>query len=173
MDGGVTDTVRVTYRKYPDTLHWHFDTRRLGTDEHGIWLALDAGAWARRGTEPPKTQPDLSVFVVPHEAWWSAIFNRSGSARLYVDINTPPQWTGSEVTMIDLDLDIRVRRDTPDLTELLDEDEFEAHREQLAYPPRFVDGARAAAAEMFLWVDSGREPFGVVADEWMRRADRG
>jgi len=33
----------VRFRKYDDSLHWHATLRRLGEDEHGIWLGAAAG----------------------------------------------------------------------------------------------------------------------------------
>jgi hypothetical protein len=45
----VTD-VRVVYRKFDGRLHWQTNLRRLGEDEHGVWLGTPpGGAWQRAG----------------------------------------------------------------------------------------------------------------------------
>lgn len=123
----------------------------------------------RRGDEPPRTFPDDSVALVPHRGWWSAFFNSSGKDELYVDINTPPVWNGPSVVMIDLDLDV-ARRRSDGSTQLLDEDEFADHQVKLDYPPSLIDGARAAAASLFLAVERRDEPFGSIAEAWFEAA---
>ena len=36
--------VYVNYRKWPDTLHWHFTVYPLGNDLHGAWFVLPEGS---------------------------------------------------------------------------------------------------------------------------------
>ena len=54
---------------------------------------------------------------------------------MYVDITTPPQWDGTTLRAVDLDLD--VVRGTTGRVWVDDEDEFAEHRIALATPPRW------------------------------------
>ena len=162
--------VHVDFRRWPDTEHWQFRMRRLGEDEHGIWLWSLLPGWPSDGAPSRRRcRSTPLVELITHDAWWSAIWN-GGEARhaMYVDIATPARWNGDRVTLIDLDLDI-VRYRNGDVA-LVDEDEFDEHRIALDYPKRVVDGARTAAAKVYLDVVAAREPFGDVAASWMESA---
>ena len=87
-----------------------------------------------------------------------------------MDITTPPEWVGSTVTMADLDLDVETFGDGPPV--LRDEDEFEEHRIEMAYPEAITAGARAAAAEVLELLRTRSEPFGEVARRWLREIPR-
>jgi len=79
-----------------------------------------------------------------------------------------PQWpSAEEVTMVDLDLDVRRRR--RGAVELLDEDEFAAHRVKYDYPPEVVAAAEASFAWLAGAVRERVEPFGVASHAWLAR----
>ncbi len=157
----MSGVVHVDFRKYPDVPHWHYDMYRLADDEHGLWLWAPAGTMCARGIEPPEPAQSVFIKLVTPGSWRTAIWNADGEYELYVDIGTPPRWVGDTVQMIDLDLDIVVRRGRGE-PELLDEDEFAAHQAELAYPPHLVAGARAAAAAAITAIGAGREPYATV-----------
>ncbi len=150
--------VDVRFLKWPDRLHWHFAGERIADDHHGTWIGGRAGGTARRGNEAPKTMRHDWVKLIVPGAWWTAIWNASGDC--YVDVITPPRWTGDVVSMIDLDLD--VYRHPDGRVEVMDEDEFEEHRHTLGYPDQVVDMARATTARLVLAVEAGEEPFGTA-----------
>lgn len=165
--------IRVEFRKWDGSLHWHFDVVRLGEDAHGVWLGGPNDTPVRRGAEPPIISPAFALLVPPGE-WWTATFNSGGAGSpfgyiAYVDICTPAVWEGSTVTAVDLDLDVAMRPDGG--VELLDEDEFMEHGAAMAYPERVVDQARAAAASVHLVMDSGGEPFAAIGAEWLAKAE--
>jgi hypothetical protein len=69
------EQVRVVFRKYDGSLHWHAWLRWLGEDEHGVWLgATRQTAW-QRGSEPPVTMKAEHVSLFPRDGWWVANFN--------------------------------------------------------------------------------------------------
>ena len=72
--------------------------------------------------------------AVPHERPWAASYYDSAEQPIsvYVDMTTPAVWDGSQVTMVDLDLDVVLGRDGELLLD--DEDEFDEHRVTLGYP---------------------------------------
>jgi len=159
--GAVNDVVHIDFRKYPDEPHWQYEMRRLTADEFGMWLWAPAGTITRRGNEPATTSASLFVTLIGDDAWYSAIWNAAGKYEVYVDINTPARWNGDSVRMVDLDLDV-VRYREDGRVAVLDEDEFADHQRSLGYPAQYVDGARSAAAGVFVALSSGSEPFGDV-----------
>jgi protein associated with RNAse G/E len=161
--------IRVTYRKYDGTLHWNHGALLLGEDRHGVWVGVGATVPVFRGEEafgPPEAP---FVILVPRDAWWTAMFNAAPHrTEIYCDVTTVPQWpTGSEVTMVDLDLDVRRRR--TGAVELLDEDEFAEHQEKYGYPAQVVTEAEAAAAWLVHAITAHAEPFGVASFDWLAR----
>lgn len=163
------DPVTVQFFKYPDRPHWRHTMVWLGEDKHGVWLGAPVGTVVQRGKEPPVTMEHAFVQLIPEGGWWAAIFNAESSrTRVYVDVTTPPQWvTPHRVEMIDLDLDVILRRDGT--LEVDDEDEFELHRRQLAYPQRLVDAARGAAARLVVALETENAPFDGSSGKWLAR----
>ena len=155
----MTDSVHVDFRKYPDAKHWQYPMRRLASDEFGLWLWAPAGTPTKRGDEPVQHAESTFIKLLADDAWHSAIWNQAGSFEIYVDINTPPRWEGNRVRMVDLDLDVVRFRESGQIA-ILDEDEFEEHKRAHGYPPQLVDGARTAAAQVFVALSSATEPFG-------------
>jgi protein associated with RNAse G/E len=107
------------------------------------------------------------VTLVPHQAAWAASFYDAEDhpTSVYVDMTTPAVWSGSSVSMVDLDLDVIVRRDGTLLLD--DEDEFAQHQAELGYPPEIVTMARTAADEVLAAVAARDEPFDTVGPAWV------
>ncbi|MEU3462326.1 DUF402 domain-containing protein [Streptomyces sp. NPDC006733] len=164
----MSDDVRVRYRKYDGSLHWNMEMRRLGEDEHGVWLGVSGGSSSRKGHEPGIVFPEAYVLLFPREAWWTATFNAAPRpTEIYCDITTPPQWISeTEVTMVDLDLDVVRKRGVP-APRLLDEDEFADHQVRYGYPPEVVERAAASARWLMRQIADGAEPFSTVHREWL------
>ncbi|SRR5712692_1804373 len=154
--------VRVVYRKHDGSLHWHLMTRWLGEDEHGVWTGAGRPTVVRKGDEPPVRLDYASVMLFPRDAWWTASFNDvPATTEIYCDVTTPASWpTASEVTMVDLDLD--VSRTRSGAVELHDEDEFAEHQIRYGYPAEVVAAAERAAAWLQRALAENREPFADV-----------
>ncbi|HEX6682250.1 MAG TPA: DUF402 domain-containing protein [Candidatus Limnocylindrales bacterium] len=162
--------VRVVYRKYDGSLHWHLTMRWLGEDEHGRWVGMDPGGTMRKGDGPPVPIPHANIGLFPHTGWWTAWFNGEPErVEVYCDITTPAQWPSpDEVTMIDLDLDVcRMRADGS--VHLLDEDEFAEHQRLYGYPQNVVREAEKAAESLRAVLASRAEPFADVCRSWFDR----
>jgi len=167
--------VHVRFTKWDGSLHWHFDTVRLGDDAHGVWLGGGPGTPVRRGSEPAIIISPPFALLIPAEGWWTATFNpESGGSPfeyvIYVDICTPPEWDGDTVSAVDLDLDVAMRVDGT--VAMLDEDEFEEHRIAMAYPAHIADQARASAAARFTTIEASGEPFATIGFRWLQQAMR-
>jgi hypothetical protein len=161
--------VRVVFRKYDGSLHWHNTMRRLGEDHHGIWLGGPKGLISRKGEHgPPVVFEHAHVFLTQADAWWTAAFNAAPhSTEIYVDVTTPVVWTSpSEVTMVDLDLDVlRFRADRSVL--VVDQDEFAEHQIRYAYPPDIIAAAEKSADWLHAALGDGTEPFATEYRTWL------
>jgi protein associated with RNAse G/E len=164
--------VQVDYRKYDDTLHWNLRMRRLGEDEHGVWLGLPADGVTRKGHNPAISVPEAHVILFPRVSWWTATFNAAPRrTEIYCDITTPPEWLSPDrVTMIDLDLDVLRERGTV-APILVDEDEFAEHQVLYGYPAAVIAAAEESAAWLMTAVAAGAGPFGGVHERWLRMVE--
>ncbi|MEQ4302573.1 DUF402 domain-containing protein [Plantactinospora sp. B6F1] len=161
-----SDVVRVVYRKYDGAAHRDYPARRLTEDDLGVWLGVTAGTESVYHGRPSVEQIPF-VLLVPHDAWWSAMFNPPPrTSEVYCDIASPARWEGETVHLIDLDLDV-VRRRGTGLVELRDEDEFAEHRARFGYPEETVGRARAAAEWLYVALGDGTEPFASAYRKWL------
>src|SRR6266545_3448386 len=104
------DVVRVDYRKYDGTPHRSYPALRLGEDEHGVWLGVPQDTFSGESFK----YADPYVLLVPHNAWYTAMFNAPPRrTEVYCDIATPANWPAQDrLCLVDLDLDVRRRRMT-------------------------------------------------------------
>ena len=87
---------------------------------------------------------------------------------VYCDVTTPATWSGQrEVTVVDLDLDVRRRR-WGDI-ERLDEDEFAEHSVRFGYPDEVVAEATAASLWLAAALGDGSEPFANDFRPWLAK----
>ncbi|MBN6051983.1 YgaC family protein [Nonomuraea sp. RK-328] len=162
----------VVYRKYGGALHWHHRGTLLGEDEHGVWVGVPDGTLARKGTDPPVRWETAIVILFPRDGWWTASFHASPHRTdVYVDVTTVPEWRDgdvSEVTMVDLDLDVIRMRDGRLFLD--DEDEFAEHQVLLGYPAEVIARAEETAAMLMTAVGSRQGPFGGAHEKWLALA---
>lgn len=146
--------------------------RRLGEDEHGVWLGLPADSVMRKGHNPTVALPEAHVILFPRAAWWTAVFNAAPrSTEIYCDITTPPEWPSpARVTMVDLDLDL-LRKRGADRPILVDEDEFAEHQLRYGYPPEVISAARGSAEWLMAAVTDRAGPFGGAHERWLAMVD--
>jgi len=165
----VMDVVQVDLRKWPDNAHWRYSGHLLGEDSHGTWLWVPSWATARRASETPRQVEAGFVTVVDESKWWTANFYMGHPVlSVYVNISTPPKWSGTRLRAVDLDLD--VIRDINGRVAVLDEDEFALHQQTLSYPADLIAQTRQAADTATQLVTDRAEPFGTAADPWLRQA---
>ncbi|MYS21960.1 hypothetical protein GA0115240_136935 [Streptomyces sp. DvalAA-14] len=166
--------VQVDYQKYDGTLHWNLRMRRLGEDEHGVWLGLPADSVMRKGHNPEVPLPEAHVVLIPRGTWWTAVFNAAPrSTEIYCDITTPPEWPSPDrVTMIDLDLDV-LRKRGARAPILVDEDEFAEHQVRYGYPAEVITAAQASADWLMTAVAEGTGPFGGGHERWLALVEQG
>jgi protein associated with RNAse G/E len=159
--------IRVVYRKYDGSLHWNYATHRLGEDEHGVWVGAPAGTPVHRGDLATGPAEAPHVLLFPRDGWWTGCFNAAPHrTEIYCDITTVPSWpSADEVTMVDLDLDVRRRR--TGAVELLDADEFAEHQVRYGYPAEVIASAQASAEWLLTAVQQRAEPFDAAYHAWL------
>jgi protein associated with RNAse G/E len=164
---GVPSMVQVVFLKYDGCPHRSYPSRYLGEDDSGTWLGVAAGTPAVLGNrETLREEP--YVLLVPHRAWWTAMFNAPPRrTEIYCDITTPAMWTDETVTVVDLDLDVRRRRWGE--IERLDEDEFAEHQVRYGYPDDVVTEATAASFWLAEALGDGTEPFASGFRPWLAK----
>jgi len=176
--------VRVVMTKWGGRPHWEYDAVLLGQDRHGSWIGVRSGTrMARPGAiyEAPTDQvvlvPDTAGPTLGDAGWVATFHAVGGPLRVYVDITTPPEWSGTApgagggagvgavVAAVDLDLD--VIRGNSGRVWVDDEDEFAEHRVAFEYPDPVVAGALASCAAVERAVASGAAPYDGTADHWL------
>jgi protein associated with RNAse G/E len=163
------ELVRVEYRKYDGRPHRSYPAIRLGEDEHGTWLGVPGGDFIEVNGAAGFKYADPYVLLVPEHAWWTAMFNAPPrKTEVYCDVATPAIWADDRVQLVDLDLDVRRRREGA-VVELLDEDEFAEHSARFGYPPDVADHAWAAAHFLLDALHDGAEPFAGGYHVWLDR----
>jgi hypothetical protein len=165
--------VRVVARKWPDRPHWEFDGLHLGADEHGQWVGAPAGTRMTRPGAAFTTDQDI-VTLLPHGEPFVATFYAPGGSvpcDLYVDIATPPTWSGDRVSSVDLDLD--VVRGWSGRVWVDDEDEFAEHRVRWRYPEALVRLATRSCEAVRAAVHDRRPPYDAdTARPWFAALER-
>ncbi|EGL84071.1 protein of unknown function DUF402 [Caldalkalibacillus thermarum TA2.A1] len=86
----------------------------------------------------------------------------------YCNIGSPYQWKNNRLQYIDYDLDVKV---FPDMTYvILDEEEFELHRQELNYPEHIVRKVRQGLEELLSLIHQQKGPFEAdYIERWYER----
>jgi protein associated with RNAse G/E len=93
--------------------------------------------------------PYDSLVYFWRDRWYNVFrLSRPGCqiALWYCNVTTPPEFDGSQLGYVDLDLDVAVRPDG--CVQLLDADEFAQHQRLYGYSPDVIENAERAAQEV-------------------------
>jgi uncharacterized protein len=123
--------VWIDQMKWPRRPHRSFRGALLGRDLHGRWIGIAAGTEVRQGDDILYLTQSAGLICVPEAAWYVIHYPLDHDLDLYVDVVTPPQWSGQSVSMVDFDLDVV---STDGDVRVVDEDEFERNRATYAEP---------------------------------------
>jgi uncharacterized protein len=167
---------RVVMTKWGDLPHWEYNGVLLGSDEHGDWVGVSAGTPMSRPGAALVTPFD-QVSLVPgaglaDQRSFIATFHASGSpVSVYVDMTTPPEWSGPQLSAVDLDLDVIKNCDGTVWVD--DEDEFAAHQVSLGYPDHIIGLASRSCARIEAMVRIGVPPFDqATRAKWLTEVSR-
>jgi protein associated with RNAse G/E len=162
--------VEYVTEKWGGNAHKSGTVRFLGHDQFGSWLWGPSGRHIQLGETGSFVTEQDAVILLPTAAWWACSWwIGHPEVEQYVDICTPSRREEDRITHIDLDLDVIRFRDGR--VEIDDRDEFEAHLVEYGYPAEIVDGANAAAEEVFDLVSRKASPFdGSAAEQWVGKS---
>src|SRR5688500_10181292 len=100
--------VRETWVGTPSPFYLHA-IRWLGEDEHGDWLAFDAGTAMWRARELVGHGLTAGLVFFPRGEDWSARFPQDRAYTIAVDVTIETEWTDYGVSTVDLGVSVRRR----------------------------------------------------------------
>lgn len=154
--------------KYGGVPHYRHEGIVLGADSVGTWVAIPPQPLMRDGAFVLDITWWTLQLVPRRDPWcWAAFFqDRVGNYDIYVDICTGCKWTGSHVSMVDLDLDVvRLRHDGS--VAVIDHDDLERHTMLLGDPAELVERTHEAAERVRQAIVAGERPFAGSSELWM------
>jgi hypothetical protein len=169
------DPVRIEMEKWGGRPHWHIPGSWLGRDEYGDWIGIPAGTRMVRPGREVLSQVD-QVGLIPgpgpdiDRAYLATFHEPAGDTWVYVDMTTPPQWDGSVIRAVDLDLDVIRMQNGWVVVD--DEDEFLEHQVELGYPGEIVALAEATRDRVHQAVLDEDPPFDGSHVRWQTALDQ-
>jgi protein associated with RNAse G/E len=158
--------IHVASTKFDGSLHQEYVAHLLdgGDGDEPLRLYVPAGTEFRsyRG-EFVVRHAYTHLFWPDAPRWWNVehfhtpvTLAHRPSMLTYANVASPAEFDGDTVRWIDLDLDVVVSEAG---VRLIDEAEFEEHRERYGYPDDLVTHAREAAAMLLALAERGQHPF--------------
>lgn len=129
----------------------------IGGNDRILVTEADGRQWRTR-------EPAICYFSANH--WFNVIgMIRTDGLYYYCNLGTPFTYDEEALKYIDYDLDIKIY---PDMTfKLLDEDEYEAHREEMNYPEAVDRIIQQNVKELMNWIHQRKGPFAPgFVDQW-------
>ena len=121
----------------------------IGANEKTLVTESDGRTWLTR-------EPSICYFHAEH--WFNIIcMLREDGVYYYCNMSSPFVYDNNSLKYIDYDLDVKV---FPDMSyTLLDEDEYEQHRQEMAYPEVIDKILKRNVAKLISWIQQRRGPF--------------
>ncbi|MEU9420689.1 DUF402 domain-containing protein [Streptomyces sp. NPDC048272] len=148
--------------------------RRLGEDEHGVWLGTAQGVPVSSSKGDDRPSRFAHVMLVPRGEWWTATatFCADPGPEVYCDVCTVPEWNADGTVLRTVDLDLDVVRPRGGEAHVKDEDQFAERRLRYGYPDDDVDSARRTCEWLMERVrredgGDGVEPFASAYRHWL------
>ncbi len=169
------DHVRIEMTKWGDRPHWEMDAVYLGQDDAGDWIGFRTGTKMSRPGVSVTTKNE-QVGLVPASgtavgaAWLATFHGPGGSVWTYVDMTTVPEWDGTTIRAVDLDLDVVEYLDRR--VEVDDQDEFDDNRVEYGYPREIVELAMVTRDLVLTAVQGCFPPFDGSSKPWFRVLER-
>jgi len=132
----------------------------IGGNDRTIVTESDGRTWITR-------EPAICYFHSQH--WFNVIgMIREDGVYYYCNLSSPFIYDDEALKYIDYDLDIKV---FPDMTfNLLDEDEYERHRQEMQYPEVIDKILKINVEKLIRWIRQRKGPFAPdFIDIWYER----
>ena len=150
---------QVVSTKYDGSLRDSYEAELLEKVGGLVRLSVPAGTPVLSGKSGQWFDaPDGGMDMYFDDRWYNVYHHGSSAPYLwYCNIAMPATFDGSTLRWVDLDIDIRCHLDGS--LRVLDEDEFEHNRVEMAYPQDVVERALAARDEVLELASKGLFPF--------------
>lgn len=121
----------------------------IGANEKTLVTESDGRTWLTR-------EPSICYFHAEH--WFNIIcMLREDGVYYYCNMSSPFVFDNQSLKYIDYDLDVKV---FPDMSyTLLDEDEYEQHKEEMSYPEAIDKILKRQLVKLTSWIKERRGPF--------------
>ncbi|MEO4055461.1 DUF402 domain-containing protein [Solibacillus sp. CAU 1738] len=121
----------------------------IGANEKTLVTESDGRTWLTR-------EPSICYFHAEH--WFNVIcMLREDGVYYYCNMSSPFVYDNNSLKYIDYDLDVKV---FPDMSyTLLDEDEYEQHKQEMGYPEVIDKILKRNVAKLISWIQQRRGPF--------------
>ena len=121
----------------------------IGANERTLVTESDGRTWLTR-------EPSITYFHT--ELWFNIIcMLREDGVYYYCNMRSPFVFDHNAIKYIDYDLDVKI---FPDMSyTLLDEDEYEQHKQEMNYPPVIDSILKANVNKLINWIQQRRGPF--------------
>ena len=147
--------------KYDGTAHW-IQPFQVVSDDGNLLVASYRARTPIYTSRGEFRSPYDSLVYFWRDRWFN-VFRLSrpqcGVSLWYCNVTTPSVLEGTNLSYVDLDLDVAVRPDG--CIELLDSDEFETHSRLYGYPEDVMEAARCAAVSVAGLAQRHEFPFNV------------
>ncbi|PKR76962.1 hypothetical protein CEY16_14240 [Halalkalibacillus sediminis] len=160
------DSIQIQSYKHNGQIHRVWDETlvlksksnlMIGANDRVLVSESDGRTWRTR-------EPAITYFTTNH--WFNVIcMVRNDGVHYYCNISSPFIIDEDALKYIDYDLDIKV---FPDMSyKILDEDEFDLHRQQMNYPDVLQKILRKQLGTLERWVQQRKGPFAAdFVDKW-------
>lgn len=168
--------VRISKRKWStvtkqctEAFSWAVDV--LGNDQYGTWLGSTRGNPVQQPDGRVELQRHDLVWLVAEDAWYLSAFWYTAETDLTIDVCTPPAFADGTWSFIDMELDLYRRSDGQ--AGVVDQDEWEVLVGSGLVSDDEVRAVEETATTLLTLVERKIEPFGQVAQTWLRSLGSG
>jgi hypothetical protein len=144
--------------KHNGVLHRVWDDNLILSRTDDAWITVNNQVTVTEadGTTWRTKEPAISFFSTA--LWFNvvAIMPPEG-VYYYCNLASPVRWDAGALTYIDYDLDVMVEQDGT--VRLLDEAEYESHKQLMHYPANVTDRIEKDLAKLYDWIEKGVGPF--------------
>lgn len=154
----IGDSVFVQSYKHNGSLHrtWSKALVIDVTDE--FYVVVTDHSWVVESDHRRWLTKEPAICFYYRKKWFNIIsMVRKSGIYYYCNIATPSIYDGEAIKNIDYDLDVKVFPD--DSYMVLDENEFEYHRQQMNYPEDIVKLCIESKDELIKMIESHEKPF--------------
>ncbi len=139
------DRIHVHSTKYDGSPHYQYDGFLVDQGEGWLRIVVKAGTPFVSYRERGEVICDMTQIYFT-DRWYNAFHNHQPLGRrgmlTYCNVGTPARLEGNTLRWVDLDLDVIQSQALGLFVD--DEDEFQEHQRQMAYPPEVIRRAEAA-----------------------------